>query len=134
MNADETSAFNAVNNDRNANGVGSLAQNETLVQKAQGWSEHLLANSGRQCALLHSSLADGAPAGWSKLGENVGCATVFGYPGNFVDILNTAFMNSPGHRANILDPTFNYGGVGVASASLGNGMYIVYETQEFATL
>ena len=42
---------------------------------------------------------------WSMLGENVG----MGYS---VESLHDAFINSPGHRANILESGFKYFGVG----------------------
>jgi uncharacterized protein YkwD len=43
---------------------------------------------------------------WSMLGENVG-------EGGGVKSLQRAFMRSPEHRANILDKSFKYVGVGV---------------------
>lgn len=39
----------------------------------------------------------------------------------------TAWMNSPGHRANILNPQYNEIGVGIAKTSSG----VIYWTQEF---
>jgi uncharacterized protein YkwD len=54
------------------------------------------------------------------LGENVGS-------GPSVEAIQAAFMNSPGHRANILNPEFNWAGAGVAVA--GNGT--VYVVQVF---
>lgn len=45
-------------------------------------------------------------SGWQKLGENVG-------RGPTVDTIHGAFMDSPGHRANILSPDFTEVGVGV---------------------
>ena len=44
-------------------------------------------------------LADGAPPGWRKLGENVGM-------GGSISSVHVAYMDSPGHRANVLDPAF----------------------------
>ena len=43
---------------------------------------------------------------WTQLGENVGV-------GGAVDSLQSAFMNSPEHRANILYNHFHYVGIGV---------------------
>lgn len=45
-------------------------------------------------------------SGWVSLGENVGV-------GGTVDSLHRAFMNSPGHRHNILYPSFAHVGIGV---------------------
>jgi len=101
-------------------GPEQLGWSATLILTAQAWSQHL-AQAG---ALSHRNpLSDGAPAGWRKLGENVGY-------GSSVDVVQGAFMNSPGHRANILDRTFNNVGIGVTVD--GNGRRWV--VQEFATL
>ena len=40
-----------------------------------------------------------------------------------------SWMNSPGHRKNILNPDFEYIGVGLARG----GSYGIYWAQEFAT-
>jgi uncharacterized protein YkwD len=139
MGSAEQAGFNAVNADRKANGgVAALSTNDPLVTKAQNWAQHLAAASGGVCSgatLVHSSLVDGAPAGWRKLGENIACRWSSSTVANEVNNLETQFMNSSGHRANILDPAFNRGGVGLASApaSTGSGI-IVFETQEFAQL
>jgi len=117
---EEDHATALVNQARGSNGVGNLSSNVTLILTAQAWSQHL-AQAG---ALSHRNpLSDGAPAGWRKLGENVGY-------GSSVDVVQGAFMNSSGHRANILDPSFNNVGIGVTVD--GNGRRWV--VQEFATL
>jgi uncharacterized protein YkwD len=46
--------------------------------------------------------------------------------------LEQAFMNSPHHRDNILDSSYNSGAVGIAYKMLGDGRYLVFETQQFA--
>ena len=46
-------------------------------------------------------------------------------PQNVMD----SWMNSPGHRKNILNPDFEYIGVGLARG----GSYGIYWAQEFAT-
>lgn len=56
-----------------------------------------------------SSLLSRRVTNWSTLGENVGV-------GDNVDQLHRAFMNSPGHRANILYSGFRYIGIGVTRA------------------
>jgi uncharacterized protein YkwD len=139
MGSAENSAFNAINASRAANGVAGLSTNDALTAKAQGWAQHLANASGGQCTsatLSHSNLATGAPAGWSKLGENVACRTTNTGVDNAIGPIQTQFMGSPGHRANILDAVFNRGGVGVASvpAASGGGYIVVFETQEFAHL
>jgi uncharacterized protein YkwD len=58
---------------------------------------------------------------YSWLGENI----AFGYP-DAPSVLN-AWMNSPEHRANILDPNYTQVGVGMAWSNGG----VPYATQEF---
>ncbi|MGI8408167.1 MAG: CAP domain-containing protein [Actinomycetota bacterium] len=59
--------------------------------------------------LFHSTatqLRNRVTGDWTLLGENVGV-------GGTVSSLHEAFMNSPLHRANMLNPTFKHIGVGV---------------------
>jgi uncharacterized protein YkwD len=94
--ADRTSVISLVNESRAANGLAPLRENVQLDVKADGWAQYLR----DLCDLKHSKLSDGAPSEWQKLGENVG------YGGDIGQV-HTAYMNSAGHRANILDPSFN---------------------------
>jgi uncharacterized protein YkwD len=78
--------------------------------------------SGR---IFHSSHLgadlDAAKVAWTKWGENVGA-------GPSVRPVEAAFMTSEHHRENILDPSYEAVGVGVAKATDGR----VYVTQVFA--
>lgn len=75
------------------------------------------------------------PSGWGyELGENIGLGT-FGLatPASIV----TAWMDSPEHRANILDPDFRDSGVGVvarAPAQYANGEPGATYTQDFGVV
>ena len=109
-------ATELVNQSRNSVGLPSLEVNIDLYLKAQGWSDQM-ANAQR---LYHSNLADGNGYDWARLGENLG----YGYS---LEQVQNAFMNSPGHRANILDGGFNRIGVGVTRTP--DGRYWVI--QEF---
>jgi len=109
-------ATELVNQSRNSVGLPSLEVNIDLYLKAQGWSDQM-ANAQR---LYHSNLADGNGYNWARLGENVG----YGYS---LEQVHSAFMNSAGHRANILDGGFNRIGVGVTRTP--DGRYWV--VQEF---
>ena len=92
-----------VNRTRAAYGRSYLRDNWELDQKAQAWANHL-ANIGH---LQHSNLASGITYNWRSLAENVG------YGGSISQVHN-AYMNSAGHRANILDRAWNYMGTGAA--------------------
>jgi hypothetical protein len=94
---------------------GALTTDGALVTVARRHSQRM-ANSG---TIYHNgNLASEAPSGWKSLGENVGM-------GPTCDDIHNAFMNSPSHRANILDPDFNFVGVGVVIA--GDGTIFVTE-------
>ena len=108
-----------VNDSRIANGLRPVRMNNALNAKADAWASHLR----DVCSLSHSHLSDGAPNEWQKLGENVGY-------GGAITQVHTAYLNSPGHRANILDPTFTSMG---AAAVWGDcdGEHRVFTVQEF---
>ena len=76
-----------------------------------------------RCQISHSRLADGAPANWRKLGENVG-------RGGDIAQVHVAYMNSSGHRANILDGSYNYVGAGAVWGNC-NGYRTVFTVQVF---
>lgn len=60
------------------------------------------------------------PSGYTLYGENV--ANNLSIPE-----MHTAFMNSPGHRNNILNPDYNYVGIGVSTALGG----LIHVSQNF---
>lgn len=137
LTADESTAFNLVNQDRAANGAAALAVNDAAVTKAQGWARNLADRSGGVCSsatLVHSDLTQGAPSGWKRLGENIACRTVTGSVSDAVAPLEAQFMASSGHRANIIDRRFTHAGIGIAAVSIGTGRWVVFETQYFAQL
>lgn len=94
--AERNQVIELVNQSRAANGLRPVTGNVTLDVKADKWAQKLRDS----CSLSHSRLSDGAPSEWMKLGENVG------YGGTITQI-HDAYLNSPGHRANIMDPAYN---------------------------
>ena len=106
---------------RAANGRPALAQDTGLDDKATYVARSIAASH----TLTHSNLPDGAPPGWRKLGENIGY-------GPSIDAVQGAYMNSPPHRANILDPAFNHVGTGYATGRCPtSSATCVYTVQEF---
>ncbi|UDY35658.1 CAP domain-containing protein [Dermatobacter hominis] len=101
-----------VNDTRTQIGLRALAIDDTLVNKAQAWAEHM-AGVG---SISHSRLSDGAGSDWAVLGENVGMASSTAQ-------MHSMFMNSPAHRANIVSGKFNRIGTGVAQS--GGRLYVV---------
>lgn len=66
---------------------------------------------------------------WQRLGENVGISgtVITDSPENSHKVSNIifdAFMNSPGHRANILDARYNKHGMGAYKTTDGRRIYI----------
>jgi hypothetical protein len=118
--ASEEAAFVAKINDlRASKGLGQLSVDGNLTSIARDWSAKM-ANDG---GISHNPvLKDLVTGNWSKLGENVGM-------GPAIDSLFTAFVNSPHHYANLVDPAFTHVGVGVVWR--GSTMYT---SHEFMTL
>ncbi|MDQ1421639.1 MAG: hypothetical protein QOJ52_3601 [Acidimicrobiaceae bacterium] len=116
--ADNASALlSLVNALRASHGVGPLYADPTLTAVAQGWSAHMAYGYG----LGHNpNVGSQLAGGWTKLGENVGEG------GNMNAIFN-AFVNSSFHLGNMLDPTYNLTGIGVAVGRLNT----LWVTQDF---
>jgi uncharacterized protein YkwD len=110
--SEQTQGLDAMNADRRNNAIAPVTVDGMLQAKAQAWAERL-AHENR---LYHSTLADGVGGCWRSLGENVGNG------GSIADI-ERAYMASPGHRANILNRTFDRAAVGVAHR--GNQVFTV---------
>lgn len=104
-----------LNADRGAYGLAPLVSSDMLNAKAQMWAQVLAG----QDTLFHSNLTDGIGGCWRSLGENVG------YGGSIATV-ESSYMNSPPHRANILSSSYRYVGTGVA----WNGN-MVFTVQEF---
>jgi len=106
--ASEAGFLAEINATRSANGLGSLSVDGGLRSHARNHTQDMI-NAGN---IYHSSsgeLQAAAGSGWSKLGENVG-------RGGSVGSLHDAFMNSTGHRANILGD-YNYVGIGTGTSN-----------------
>jgi hypothetical protein len=99
----EGDLLSRINASRSAAGLPAVSTHSDLVPDARNHSAEMMA-AGR---IYHTSNLAGVASGWEALAENVGA-------GPSVDSLHSAFMNSAGHRANILGD-YNYVGVGVAS-------------------
>jgi len=90
------------NSDRVSQGLKALSTAGDLQSLAQQRANDM-ARSGN---LAHTTNLGSKVSGWQRLGENVG-------RGPKLTDIETAFMNSPSHRENILDTGFTQLGVGV---------------------
>lgn len=99
---------------RSQKGRAPLTVDPELTAAARSWAA-TMAGEGR---IFHSSnLAGGVSARWAKLGENVGV-------GGDVASLFQAFVDSPSHYANLVDPSYSRVGVGVVVS--GNRIYTTH--------
>jgi len=100
------------NADRAAAGLPGLCVSGTLTGIAQNWANHMAATN----SLAHQSLsAVIGGTGFSTMGENI----LVGPAGFSINQMETAWMNSPDHRANILNGAFTQIGVGIATSGDG---------------
>jgi len=108
--------FSLVNQDRAANGAAALAWSSSLARVAQYRAQDMLNRNyfshydpaTGQLAFVQLLHLWGIP--YSTAGENIAWSTNPSMAG-----INTMFMNSPEHRANILNGGYHRLGVGVAS-------------------
>ena len=103
--SDEATFVAKINALRASKGLRALQVDPVLVNKARLWSAGM-ADAGK---IWHSTLSDGVTEDWKKLGENVGM-------GGSVDGLHDAFVASPHHYENLVDPAFEYVGIGVVKS------------------
>ncbi len=104
--ASEAGFLAKINASRSANGLAPLSVDGGLRSHARVHTQDMM-DAGNIYHSTSAELKAAGGSGWSKLGENVG-------RGGTVDSLHTAFMNSPGHKANILGD-YNYAGVGTGT-------------------
>ncbi len=120
----EQRLFDLVNHEREKAGLRKLEWDDHLADAARAHSRLLAKNQD----LSHQfegepplqQRAGEAGAHFSSVGENVAAA-----PG--VDVAHRSLMESPGHRANILNVSYNT--VGIAIMERGGELYV---TQDFA--
>lgn len=109
----ENEFLSKINAERSAVGLNALTMSGSLQTYARDHSADMAASGG----IFHSTdaqLTAAAGSGWTRLGENVG-------RGGTVDALHTAFMNSSGHKANILG---DYTTIGIGTVVEGGDIYV----------
>jgi uncharacterized protein YkwD len=119
LSAEEQQLIDLVNGARAEAGVPPLAPLEPLTDGARAWSAEMAASGNFE----HDQLQ--ILPGCRGAGENI--AFMSNRP-NLVERMFEGWMDSPGHRANILRADFTAIGVGFAT----NGG-LTYGTQRFAT-
>lgn len=117
--SDEANFISLVNQVRTQRGLEPLIVNTQLTNLSRNWSQ---AQADGVCAggafICHANpISEGITQDWRKLGENVGT-------GPNVNAVMDAFIASPGHFDNIVDPEFTHIGVGVVWD--GNRLYTTH--------
>lgn len=121
----ESQVATLVNQERAKKGLMMLSANSMLSKVARYKSTDMATKN----YFSHTSPTYGSPfkmmenfgVKFSAAGENI----AYGQP--TAQAVMNAWMNSPGHRSNILNPTYNRIGVGAAKNKNG----VIYWTQEF---
>lgn len=118
---DEAEFVRLINDLRASKGAGPLTVNEELVRVARPWTVKMK-TAGE---ISHNpDLAKQVNANWRKLGENVGV-------GPTVPMLHEAFVKSPAHLKNLVDPTFE--AIGITIEYDGDVFYVTQQFMDIAT-
>lgn len=123
---DEMQGIELLNNDREKHGLPRLIADSKLTQAARKHAADMVTNH----YFSHTNLQGQSPfdrlkasgIAYRSAGENIG------YNANAAE-LEKAWMNSPGHRANILNSTYTHAGVGLYTGENG----AIYGVQLFAS-
>ena len=121
MNSDEKEVFDLINKQRTNNGLAALKNDSEVQRVARIKAQDMVDNN----YFSHTSPTSGSPfdmlksfkISYKTAGENIA-----GNSSNSSAV--TAWMNSSGHKANILNSNFNYTGIGVVSSPKYGKMYV----------
>ena len=121
LTADELETFNLINNQRAQNGLTALKIDPEVQRVARIKAQDMVNNN----YFSHTSPTYGSPfdmlksfgISYRSAGENIA-----GNSNNSAAV--TAWMNSSGHRANILNSSYNYTGLGVVEGSKYGKIYV----------
>ena len=121
MNNDEKEVFDLINKQRTQNGLSPLKENSELQRVARIKAQDMVNNN----YFSHTSPTYGSPFDMMKsfkISYNTAGENIAGNSSNSGAV--TAWMNSPGHRANILNSSFNQTGIGVVTGSKYGKIYV----------
>ena len=121
LTADEQEVFNLINGQRTSNGLAALKIDNEVQNVARIKAKDMVQNN----YFSHNSPTYGTPfemlnsfkISYKSAGENIA-----GNSNNQAAV--TAWMNSSGHRANILNSSYNYTGIGVVTGSQYGKIYV----------
>ncbi len=110
--AHEAAFLDRINALRRDRALAPLTVDEELTAQARAWTTTMASDGDLRHA---ADLSVGITVPWTVLGENVGVHTV-----HDIDRLFQAFVDSPGHLANLTDERYDRVGVGVAHSPDGS--------------
>ena len=121
LTTDELEVFNLINKQRTKNGLSALKIDSEVQNVARIKAQDMVNNN----YFSHTSPTYGSPfdmlnsfkVSYKTAGENIA-----GNSSNSAAV--TAWMNSSGHKANILNSSFNYTGIGVVKGSKFGKIYV----------
>lgn len=121
LTADELEVFNLINKQRTNNGLAALKIDSEVQNVARIKAKDMVDNN----YFSHNSPTYGTPfnmlnsfkVSYKTAGENIA-----GNSSNTAAV--NAWMNSSGHKANILNSSFNYTGIGVVNGSKYGKIYV----------
>ena len=121
LTSDEQEVFNLINEQRANNGLTALKIDSEVQRVAKIKAQDMVANN----YFAHNSPVYGSPfdmlnsfkISYKSAGENIA-----GNSSNQGAV--TAWMNSSGHKANILNSSYNYTGIGVVSSNKYGKIYV----------
>jgi uncharacterized protein YkwD len=98
-----------INEQRTAHGLPRLTPSAKLDRSAQGWTDSMVDSDEFTHGDAFMDRISATGFDWTTVGENI--ATGYETPASVV----RAWMRSPGHCANILDPAYREVGTGVSA-------------------
>lgn len=121
MNSDEKEVFDLINKQRTNNGLQALKIDNEVQKVARIKAQDMVDNN----YFAHESPTYGTPfqmlksfkISYKTVGENIAANSSNSGAVN-------AWMNSSGHKANILNSSYNYTGIGVVSSKKYGKMYV----------
>jgi uncharacterized protein YkwD len=118
-----------INEQRTADGLPKLTPSDKLDRAAQGWTDSMVDSDEFTHGSAFMDRISAAGFDWTIVGENI--ATGYETPASVV----RAWMRSPGHCANILDPAYREVGTGVSGRRIPRASTEVGTwTQDFGRL
>lgn len=119
----EQDIFERVNDERRERGLQPLEWHEDLATYARAWSEDMAGREVIEHQELTELIREEELSGLRSIGENVFQSTGPVPAG----VIHSGWMESPGHRVNVLQPGFDVLGIGVTCGEDGG----VWATQLF---